>query len=199
LKSDSGRPPATGRLFVFEGPDGVGKTTLSREATRFLVDMGQKADYLSFPGRDPGTVGRVVYDLHHSVHARELSATAVQALHVAAHVDAIERHIRPRLANGINVFLDRYWWSTWVYGVCGGIDSTALRALIDFEERVWGSPCRGGCNFRLNTAGWPIASILANTSNASTTMATSPPRYSGWFLSLTSDLAVDDAVAWHTR
>ena len=117
----------------------MGKTTLSREATKFLVDTGQKADYVSFPGWEPGTVGRIVYDFHHSPTSRDVSATAIQALHVAAHVDAIERHIRPRLADGINVLLDRYWWSTWVYGVRDGINPAVLRALISFEERVWGN------------------------------------------------------------
>jgi thymidylate kinase len=133
------KPRPAGRLFVFEGPDGVGKTTLSTLAAGFLTDMGVKADYLSFPGREPDTVGRFVYDLHHAPAARGISATAVQALHVAAHADAIERQIGPRLSDGVNVLLDRFWWSTWVYGVSAGIDRTALRRLIAFEERVWGS------------------------------------------------------------
>jgi len=137
LKGSERKRPQPGRLFVFEGPDGVGKTTLSREAARFFVEMGEKADYLSFPGQEPRTVGQFVYDFHHSQDARVVSATAVQALHVAAHVDAIERQIRPRLASGTNVLLDRYWWSTWVYGVCDGIDPAVLRALIDLEARVW--------------------------------------------------------------
>lgn len=139
MKSYKGRAPEAGKLFVFEGPDGVGKTTLSREATRVLVEMGHKTDYMSFPGREPGTVGSFVYELHHSPDVVQISAIALQTLHVAAHVDAIEREIRPRLASGINILLDRYWWSTWVYGVCEGIDSSVLRALIDFEQRVWGS------------------------------------------------------------
>lgn len=127
-----------GRLFVFEGPDGVGKTMLSRLATGFLSDMGVKADYLSFPGREPDTVGRLVYDFHHSAGARHVRPIAVQALHVAAHVDAIERQILPRLADGTNVLLDRYWWSTWVYGVVSGVSTISLKRLLAFEERAWG-------------------------------------------------------------
>jgi thymidylate kinase len=134
-----GRKESTGgRLIVFEGPDGVGKTTLSLETTRLLNERGQPSEYFAFPGREPDTVGRLVYDIHHSRQGiQDINPTAVQVLHVAAHVDAIERRIRPRLARGVDVILDRYWWSTWVYGVADGIDPYVLQALIDFEERVW--------------------------------------------------------------
>lgn len=128
-----------GRLFVFEGPDGVGKTALSTLTVGFLEGAGIKADYVSFPGREPSTVGQLVYDFHHSTVPCSATPTAVQALHVAAHADAIVRQIRPRLLDGVNVVLDRYWWSTWVYGVCAGVDRTTLRRLLAFEERVWGS------------------------------------------------------------
>ena len=130
---------AAGRLIVFEGPDGVGKTTLSLETTRLLNERGQSSEYFAFPGREPDTVGRLVYEIHHSRRGiQDINATAVQVLHVAAHVDAIERQIKPRLTRGVDVILDRYWWSTWVYGITDGIDPYVLQALIDVEERVWG-------------------------------------------------------------
>jgi thymidylate kinase len=66
-----------------------------------------------------------------------MSPTSLQLLHVAAHVDAIETVIRPRLTRGDLVLLDRYWWSTWVYGLVGGADIAILHSIIDVERKVW--------------------------------------------------------------
>ena len=54
-----------GRLIVFEGADKVGKTTLIEEFTSRLRESGVSSDHLAFPGKQPGTLGRLVYDLHH--------------------------------------------------------------------------------------------------------------------------------------
>jgi dTMP kinase len=33
--------------------------------------------------------------------------------------------------------LDRYWWSTWVYGIIGGVRPEILQALIEVERLAW--------------------------------------------------------------
>lgn len=33
--------------------------------------------------------------------------------------------------------LDRFWWSTWVYGIDGGADRACLELLIEAERQAW--------------------------------------------------------------
>jgi thymidylate kinase len=129
-----------GKLIVFEGPDGVGKSTLANAVTQILREHGQRCRLMSFPGRDDGTLGQLIYRLHHdpaSLGVNVVSETARQALHVAAHIDALERTILPTLALGEHVILDRFWWSTLVYGKVGGISEATLKALIAPELKLW--------------------------------------------------------------
>lgn len=129
-----------GNLFVFEGPDNSGKTTLSLAFVEFLKDQGIECEHFAFPGHEPNTIGKLVYELHHNPEAvgvKALTATSLQVLHIAAHVDAIESKILPALKQGRSVVLDRFWWSTWVYGKVGGVDSKILRAMIQLERIVW--------------------------------------------------------------
>ena len=129
-----------GRLIVFEGPDGVGKSTLSLALSDRLRAMSLPCQHLSFPGKDAGTVGRLVYDVHHypeQYDIQEITAVSLQTLHIAAHLDVIERRILPDLNRGHWVILDRFWWSTWVYGCVAGIDRTTLDALIQVERLHW--------------------------------------------------------------
>ena len=129
-----------GRLIVLEGPDGVGKSTLSQALAGRLKSMGLTCDHLSFPGKEEGTVGHLVYKVHHEPASLGLNAIAdisLQALHIAAHLDEVERHILPALQQGRWVVLDRFWWSTWVYGRAASVESSTLDALIQAERLHW--------------------------------------------------------------
>ncbi len=130
-----------GHLLVVEGPDGVGKTTVCQALKSQLLSTGHDLLSQSFPGTDPGTLGELVYRVHHdegSVRADDISVLAKQALHIAAHIDAIDRQIVPALREGKTVLLDRFWWSTWVYGLCSGCDRLKLHALVEAELAAWG-------------------------------------------------------------
>ena len=130
-----------GRLLVLEGPDGVGKSSTVRGVAERLRSLAIRHSVLAFPGREPGTLGKLVYDIHHDPKRfgiQGMAEAAKQALHIAAHLDVIERRIGPLLNEGEHVLLDRFWWSTWVYGVVGGVSLNVLEALIEAERIQWG-------------------------------------------------------------
>jgi thymidylate kinase len=130
-----------GKLIVFEGPDAVGKSTLV-QYLKTLLEQGQLSnEILSFPGDRPGTIGKLVYDLHHApgkFGIEQITPIGLQALHIAAHLDAITHTILPAINSGTWVVLDRLWWSTWVYGRAAGIDPRILDSLIYAEKLLWG-------------------------------------------------------------
>lgn len=128
-------------LFVFEGPDGVGKTTTIAEVEKRLSAAGRTCVCLSFPGNETRTLGAHIYKLHHQpahYDVAELSSLSLQILHIAAHVDSIERRILPLIRQGTTVLLDRYWWSTWAYGIANGVPLSQLESIIRVEKLVWG-------------------------------------------------------------
>jgi len=132
--------PRKGAVFVFEGPDGVGKTTLAEAVRKLLVKTELLVLVVSFPGRDINTLGGYVYELHHrsTTHPiRNITPDALQALHIAAHIDTIQSVIRPYIEKGGIVLLDRYWWSTWVYGRLSGVHPVALEKMIAVERLYW--------------------------------------------------------------
>ena len=131
-----------GELFVFEGPDGVGKSELSQQFSASLRSQGVNVQLLTFPGKEDGTLGKVVYEFHHDparFGVQNAVPSSVQLLHIAAHLDTIERIILPALRSGTTIVLDRFWWSTKVYGLAAGINRKILDAMIAVELAAWGS------------------------------------------------------------
>jgi thymidylate kinase len=131
----------SGNLFIFEGLDGVGKSTLAEKVAEKLRKSGTDVLLLSFPGRESNTIGDLVYSIHHNPQSfgiNRISPTSLQLLHIAAHIDCIENRIIPSLAEGKTVILDRYWWSTVAYGIATGIGKEVLDAMINLEIILWG-------------------------------------------------------------
>ncbi len=49
-----------GKLFIFEGPDGIGKSTLVQDTGDFLRTSNIPFISLSSPGKTQGTIGHLV-------------------------------------------------------------------------------------------------------------------------------------------
>lgn len=130
-----------GQLFVFEGPDGAGKSTIS-DGVKRKIEEEKEVNHYSFPGKEPHTLGELVYKVHHGAEGydlkRDIPPSSLQILHVAAHIDLISNKIIPDLNQGKVVLLDRYWWSTYVYGkVKGQVEPNVLDKLIEIELNYW--------------------------------------------------------------
>jgi thymidylate kinase len=133
--------PKRNRLYIFEGVDGAGKSAISTAFADGLLRKGLVVRHLAFPGNTPETLGHLVYQIHHDPKdfgVGLLAPASLQALHIAAHLDAIESVIIPALRNGEVVVLDRFWWSTLAYGTLAGASRRILDALIEVERKAWG-------------------------------------------------------------
>ncbi len=130
----------TGRLFVFEGPDDVGKSTLAARLNDYLRQKGKRTELLAFPGNSTGTLGELVYRFYHNPKAFgvvSVTPIGMQLMVTAAHVDVIESRIKPLIRSGVDVVLDRFWWSTWVYAQIDGVANTFRDRMIEFEMQSW--------------------------------------------------------------
>lgn len=123
------------QLIVFEGIDGVGKTTLAIELTKRMSE--NTAKYYSFPGKEKaGSLGQFVYDLHHgkkTIVSEMIPPLSLQMLHVASHITNLKNSIFPLILDGGIVVLDRWWWSTMAYGIASGIQKSDLQAIVQPE------------------------------------------------------------------
>lgn len=116
---------ATGALVVFEGAEGVGKSTQVDLLLRRLDAAGIAA--VSF--REPG--GTAVGDQIREILLRpgnSIAPVAEALLFMASRAELVEREIEPALAAGKVVVLDRFFLSTYAYQIGGrGLDEEAVR------------------------------------------------------------------------
>lgn len=123
-------------LYVFEGPDGVGKTRIANELVKKLLKENEKVNFFSFPGKETKGIGNLIYNIHHS-KKYNLQPTSLQLLHIISHIELIYNWIIPALEKKEIVILDRFWLSTYVYGKIMGINTTLLTKIIEVEKQYW--------------------------------------------------------------
>lgn len=128
-----------GRIYVIEGIDSSGKTTLCKLIQEKLQQNDIRVQVFHFPGKDMDSLGKLVYQIHHNpkMFSKELPSLALQTLHVAAHIDLWLNYINDAVANGVIIMLDRFWWSTYAYGKHNSLTQANLIRLIDIEKSCY--------------------------------------------------------------
>lgn len=128
-------------IYVFEGIDHVGKTTIVQKLKEQITESTDvRCVSIAFPGNEERTLGNLVYNIHHhqeKYFSNELNEASMQLLHVASHIDLIERQIRALSEDQCIVLLDRFWWSTYAYGLAGSLDKKTIEAVIAAEKIYW--------------------------------------------------------------
>jgi dTMP kinase len=113
-----------GRLFVFEGIDGSGKSTQLPRIAEALRARGYSVVELFEP--TDGPYGRLIRERARG--GPPLSPDEELDLFLRDRAENVERNIRPALARGDLILLDRYYFSTMAYQGARGFDPEAIRA-----------------------------------------------------------------------
>ena len=115
-----------GQLIVFDGAEGVGKSTQIRRVADRLSSGGTRCLTVREPGGTP--VGDDIRGIVlHSAH--DLAPATEALLFVASRAQHVDRVIRPALAEGAIVLCDRFFLATYAYQIEGrGLPEEEVRA-----------------------------------------------------------------------
>jgi len=117
---------ARGKLIVFEGAEGAGKTTQIRILSERLTNAAVSWVGVREPGGTP--VGDDIRDivLHQD---EELTAATEALLFMASRAELVAREIMPALEKRSVVLVDRFFLSTYAYQIVGrGLPENEVRA-----------------------------------------------------------------------
>ena len=127
-------PPANhgtpGRLIVFEGLDGSGKSTQARLLVKWLASRGYRVFFTEWNSSD--MVSEVI---RRGKKKNLLTPTTFSLLHATDFADRFERQIAPPLRAGYIVVCDRYAYTAFVRDAARGCDPAWVRNLYSFAPR----------------------------------------------------------------
>ncbi len=106
----------TGRIVVFEGVEGAGKSTQLRRLEARMARAGVGCESFREPGGTPAgdRIRHVLLD-----PAVSLDSRTEALLFMASRAELVATAVRPALAAGRLVLLDRFFLSTYAYQVAG--------------------------------------------------------------------------------
>lgn len=121
----------SGKLIVFEGPDGSGKTTILKKVNEKLTDEGYKLTLVREPG---GTdISEKIREIIIDNDNINMAAKTESLLFAASRAQLVEEKLRPALANGEIILCDRFVLSSLLYqGVGRGLGVDEVKAINDF-------------------------------------------------------------------
>ncbi|MFL5499934.1 MAG: dTMP kinase [Gemmatimonadaceae bacterium] len=117
---------ARGKLVIFEGTEGAGKTTQIRLLAERLAVAGIECVAVREPGGTP--VGDAIREI--LLHPEQEITPATEALlFMSSRAELIAREILPSLVQGMVVLVDRFFLSTYAYQIFGrGLPEQEIRA-----------------------------------------------------------------------
>lgn len=105
-----------GRLIVFEGAEGAGKTTQIKLLAERLSSVGVPCLAVREPGGTP--VGDDIREI--LLHPeQEITAATEALLFMASRAELVAREILPSIVEGLVVLVDRFFLSTYAYQIVG--------------------------------------------------------------------------------
>jgi dTMP kinase len=117
---------ARGKLIVFEGPEGAGKTTQIRLVAERLGALNISVVAVREPGGTP--VGDAIREIVLGPE-QQITAATEALLFMASRAELIAREITPSIDQGDVVLLDRFFLSTYAYQIVGrGLPEEEVRA-----------------------------------------------------------------------
>ncbi len=119
-----------GRLVVFEGDEGAGKSTQIKRFQHRLAKLGIKSQFIREPGGDP--IAEQLRDIvKHSQH--EMTALTEVAIFSAGRANVNAHVVKPLLQKGTWVLADRSYLSTLMHqGFGRGLYTTEFRQVVEY-------------------------------------------------------------------
>jgi dTMP kinase len=123
---------APGILISFEGSEGCGKSTQIRLLRSRLDQDGHATELMREPGGS--AIGESIrHLLQHAPEGAAMTAETELLLFAASRAQLVREKIRPLLASGTTVLLDRFLDSTTVYqGIARGLPRNSVDAINSF-------------------------------------------------------------------
>ncbi|MBP7792081.1 MAG: dTMP kinase [Candidatus Goldbacteria bacterium] len=117
-----------GKLIVFEGPEGCGKTTKVKMAFDFLKRKNKKVVFLREPGgiKISEQIRKIILDTQN----KNMCNITELFLYEAARAQLVHEKIKPLLEKGYIILMDRFYLATVVYqGYGRGINRNIISYL----------------------------------------------------------------------
>ena len=119
-----------GKLIVFEGPDGSGKTTILKNINEKLIDLGYPIMLVREPG---GTfISEQIREIIIDNNNTEMNSKTECLLFAASRAQLVEEKIKPALNRGEIILCDRFVLSSLLYqGVGRGLGINEVKKIND--------------------------------------------------------------------
>lgn len=120
-----------GKLIVFEGPDGSGKTTILKNINKKLINLGYPIMLVREPG---GTfISEQIREIIIDNNNTEMNSKTECLLFAASRAQLVEEKIKPALNRGEIILCDRFVLSSLLYqGVGRGLGINEVKKINDF-------------------------------------------------------------------